>query len=149
MCKLTVGDIYSSILNFHKEQLARKELDLSEGIGDTSHKLFDDDAKGPNAAENKSIIIPTPQEYSLFRPVKESKSNRGNIFDAIGEEMESIQKAEEDALKAFDSDSSESDSDSSFLGDGEKEKVESMSSIVKSNERLYGSVSLSFFPVPW
>ena len=75
----------------------------------------------------------------------------GDIFEAIGEEMEYIQEAEVEALNALDSDSVQSDSDSSFLFgvSGKKAKDEDGSKILKGNERLFGSVSLSFFPVLW
>ena len=63
--------------------------------------------------------------------------------------MAAIEKSEEDKFAVFDSDSSESDSDTSFLDDGGKAKDEDPASLVKANERLFGSVSLSFFPIPW
>jgi len=69
-----------------------------------------------------------------------------DIFEVIGEEMESIREAEQDALNSLDSDSIVSDSDVSFLG-GKLAKEEVGSKIAKSNERLFGSISLSFFPV--
>ena len=71
-----------------------------------------------------------------------------NIFEAINEEMEGIREAEE-ALNALDSDSASDYSDSSFLFGtmGKKAKEEDGSSIVKGNERLFGSISLSFFPI--
>ena len=72
-----------------------------------------------------------------------------NIFEAINEEMEGIREAEEAALNALDSDSASDYSDSSFLfgAMGKKAKEEDGSSIVKGNERLFGSISLSFFPI--
>lgn len=108
----------------------------------------------------KEIIIPAPQEFSLFRPAaSKAKPFAGDIFEAISEEMVSIRDAEEERQNALlnDSDSLGSDrSDSSFLfagvggvGGGKKSKKEDGSKMVRSNERLFGSVSLSFFPVLW
>ena len=144
-CKLTVGDIYLSILHFYREQLRHTESNLSDKI--TNHSPSDQSTRN-NKANNNSLIIPSPQEYSLFRPCKEGKSLKGDIFEAIDEEMASIQKAE-DALNMFDSDSDESDWDTSFLGDGGSVNIKEKGSDFVAHERLYGSVALSFFPVPW
>ena len=152
-CVLTVGDMYSSILHFYREQLMRTESNLSEYLIKGSHELFH---KCPmvqplsNSATNESsLIIPAPQEFSLFRPPRKPKSLTGDIFEAIGQEISSIRKSEEEASNVLDSDSVQSDSDSSFLGGRMKVKDEGMSNVIKANERLYGSISLSFFPVPW
>ena len=72
----------------------------------------------------------------------------GDIFEAISEEMDAIRDAENDALNKGDSDSTTSDSGASFLvgaSTSKKTKVHDRSEIVRSNERLFGSVSLSFF----
>ncbi|KAL7543622.1 LOW QUALITY PROTEIN: hypothetical protein ACHAXR_013206 [Thalassiosira sp. AJA248-18] len=132
VCKLTVGDIYSSVLHLHREQLARKESNL------LAEKVTAD-----------SLIIPVPQECALFRPCRKQPSDNKDIFDAIGEELAAIEKHEEDKFKFFDSDSSESDSDGSFLNEKSKVKEEDPGSVVNANERLFGSISLSFFPIPW
>jgi len=132
VCKLSVGDIYSSVLHFYNEQLRRKESNLS-------HEDITKD----------SLIIPAPQDCALFRPCKKQQPDHKDIFDAIGEELASIEKSEEDKFAVFDSDSSESDSDTSFLGGEGKAKEDDPASIVKANERLFGSISLSFFPIPW
>ena len=65
--------------------------------------------------------------------------------------MAAIEEAEVEALNSLDSDSVHSDSDSSFLFgvSGRKDQVEDGSKIVRANERLFGSISLSFFPVLW
>jgi len=131
-CKLSIGDIYTSALHLYQEQLRRKESNLLTGDAVTD-----------------SLIVPVPQECALFRLVKKAKPAYRDIFDAIGEEMAAIEKSEEDKFAVFDSDSSESDSDTSFLDDGGKAKDEDPASLVKANERLFGSVSLSFFPIPW
>ena len=133
VCKLSVGDMYASVLQIYEEQLKRKESNLSG-----------------KAATADSLIIPPPQECALFRPCKTPTTGRRNIFDAIGEELAAIKKSEEDKFAFFNSsDSSDSDSDSSFLGGENKAKGEDPASVVKANERLFGSISLSFFPIPW
>ncbi|KAL7554677.1 hypothetical protein ACHAWF_018946 [Thalassiosira exigua] len=136
VCKFSVGDIYSSMLHFFEEQLKRKEANLS------SENIKAD-----------SLITPAIQECPLFRPYKREISEAKNIFDAINEEMAAIKKSEEDKFLVFDSESSEqSDSDSSFLDGGEgkvKPKEEDPAAILRANERLFGSISLSFFPIPW
>ena len=132
VCKISVGDMYSAVLNVYEEQLRRKEMNLAE-----KSSTVDD------------LIVPAPQECSLFRPCKARSPIRMDIFDAIGEEMAAIEKSEQDQFAYADS-SSESDDDSDFLdGGGRKAKEEDPSSMVKANERLFGSVSLSFFPIPW
>lgn len=133
VCKLSVGDMYASVLQIYEEQLKRKESSLSA-----------------KAATADSLIIPPPQECALFRPCKIQTTGRRNIFDAIGEELAAIKMSEEDKFAFFhSSDSSDSDSDSSFLGGENKAKEEDPASVVKANERLFGSISLSFFPIPW
>lgn len=159
VCKLTVGDIYLSILHFYAEQLAKTELNLSEDITNNTNELFNPTLTSPSvgdrSAKTSSVIIPAPQEYSLFRPprktrpAKESISVQDDFFETIGAELASIQKAEEDARSVLDTESLQSDSDSSFLGGGAKTKDEGNSSLANGSERLFGSISLSFFPVPW
>lgn len=134
VCKLSVGDIYSSVLDLYAEQLKRKESNLAS-----------DDV----AAD--SVIIPVPLECALFRQCKKqtTSDNRG-MFEAIGEEMAAIQKSEEDNFASlYDDDSSDYDSDDSFLNEKSKEKEEDPADVLRANERLYGSISLSFFPIPW
>ena len=130
MCKLSVGDIYSFILHHHNEELRRKE----------SHLMTQDDCA-------KSLITPTTQEFALFKTPK--IRNPEDIIETIAEEMAAIEKSEKDKFKLFDNSSESESDDSSFLGGAKKTKEEGPSSIVKSNERLYGSVSLSFFPISW
>lgn len=133
VCKLSVGDMYSSILFFYNEQLKRKESNL---VVETSTA--------------DSLIVPVPQECALFKSCKRRERDCKDVFEAIGDEMEAIEKNEEDAFNLLHSDSSGSDSDdTSFLGGGKKTKEEDPASVVKANERLFGSVSLSFFPIPW
>ena len=133
VCKLSVGDIYSSVLELYKEQLDRKESNLAS-----------DDV----AAD--SVIVPVPLECALFRPCKKQKPDNRSIFEAIGEEMAAIEKSEEDNFASlYDDDSSDYDSDDSFLNEKPKEKEEDPADVVRANERLYGSISLSFFPIPW
>ena len=154
LCRLTVGDIYSSILHFHNEQLKDLETTLSNEISTeiitaTGHEEPRSQSASVAVTRRKTIIIPPPQEYALFRPTKKANKAFKVSLESLNEEMESICKAEEEALKALDSESVQSDSDSSFLfgGIGKKKKEEAGSKIVKANERLFGSVALSFFPV--
>jgi vacuolar-type H+-ATPase subunit E/Vma4 len=74
-------------------------------------------------------------------------SDRKDIFEAIQEEMGAIGKTEEDRIAMFASDS-DAESVSSFLSN-EKKTLEETGDLVKRNERLFGNVSLSFFPIPW
>jgi len=153
-CKLTVGDIYAHVLHFYREQLKYIESNLSEEvISNSSRNLNADPSPQPASTCGtymKSVIIPVPQEYSLFRPTK-GKATTGDVFEAINKEMKSIREAEVESLKSLDSDSAQSDSDLSFLHHsiGKKAKNEDNSKIAKANERLFGSISLSFFPILW
>jgi hypothetical protein len=141
------------ILHYYRERLNDIEAKLSDEITSRSSLHPCADAKsqaGSNTGtQKKTLIVPAPQEYSLFRPVK-GKVFVGDIYEAIGEEMEAIREAEEDKVNKEDFDSAQSESDVSFLlggSTGKKTKVQDKSEIVRANERLFGSVSLSFFPV--
>ena len=147
VCILTVVDMHSMILNYYRERLNDIESSLAEEITSRSSQTPIGDLKC--GTQKKTLTIPAPQEYSLFRPVK-AKMFCGDIYEAIGEEMQAIREAEEEAFKKGHSDSSQSESDASFLIGGsssKKGKVQDRSEIVRANERLFGSVSLSFFPV--
>ena len=137
VCKISVGDMYCHALTFYHEQLKRTEANLAKGV-----------SSAPQGEQQRmSLILPAPQEYPLFRPLKVSKNDRKDIFEAINEEMVAIQKTEEDRIAMFASDS-DAESDSSFLNEG-KSTDEEIGDLIKKNERLFGSVSLSFFPIPW
>ena len=139
VCRLSVGDMYSSMLRHCNEVLLRQDRILSSAITDPEF-----------AADNEDLITPAIQECPMFRPVKKSVNNNENIFSAINEEMAAIQQSEQDKMKIFDSDSEDSDSDDSFLHEnGKDRKTEDIASLVRANERLFGNVSLSFFPIPW
>lgn len=148
VCRLTVGDIYSSIVHLYREQLKDVEANLSEQVFNSSTAETGNTTQSvtTRGTQRKTLIIPAPQEYSLFRPAKVKRAPlTGDIFEVIKEEMDSIQKK---ALEALDSDSVGSNDSDSFLGlVGKKAKDEDRSKMVKSNERLFGSISLSFFPV--
>ena len=154
VCRLTVGDIYASILHYYNEQITRKEATLSQDTINNSSNLFSDNAGMQTASvgtssNKKPFIIPSPQEYALFRPIKKV-APQIDIFDDINEELSSIQKVfEEESSKNVDSDTFHSDSDASFLGKRTSVKREDKANFAKANERLFGSISLSFFPVPW
>lgn len=144
VCTLTVGDIYSSIVHLYTQQLKDIEANLSQEIFNSSTQTTQ--SVSTRGTHRKTLIVPAPQEYSLFRPAKAKKAAMGDIFEAIAGEMESIRKQESEA--SIDSDSVRSDNSDSFLGDtGKVAKDEDESKTFKSNERLFGSISLSFFPV--
>jgi hypothetical protein len=137
VCKISVGDMYCHALTFYHEQLKRTEANLAKGV-----------SPAPQGEQQRmSLILPAPQEYPLFRPLQVSKNDRKDIFEAINEEMVAIQKTEEDRIAMFASDS-DAESDSSFLNEG-KSTDQEIGDLIKKNERLFGSVSLSFFPIPW
>ncbi len=75
----------------------------------------------------------------------------GDIFEAIGEEMASIREADEKSLHRLDSSLVPSDSEDSSLFEGGTKKATMIdgSNILSSNERLFGNISLSFFPILW
>jgi len=148
-CKLTVGDIYAYVLHFYREQIRGVESKLSE---ETTNKASGTPSQAARASEAyaESLIIPAPQEYSLFRPPKiKSQLVTRDIFETIGEEMKSIRESE--ALDALDLDSVHSESELSFLlhNGNKKTKDRGEANIAKVNEKLFGSISLSFFPVSW
>jgi hypothetical protein len=128
------------MVQFYREELARKEKCLSDEVSFNSGK-----------EETASISLNTPiiQEFCLFRPCK-TKFAGGDILEAVRDEIMAIQKKEDDVFGAFDSDSNDSDSDSSFLGgENKKAKKDDPLDSVSANERLFGTISLSFFPIPW
>ncbi len=141
------------ILHYYRERLNDIEASLADEFTNRSSLPPSADAKsqaGSNSGTlKKTLTVPAPQEYSLFRPVK-GKMFVENIYEAIAEEMEAISEAEENKLNRENFDSAKSESDVSFLFGGsisKKTKVQDKSEIVRANERLFGSVSLSFFPV--
>lgn len=146
--------MYSSILHFYREQLKDLETTLAEHITNESNRTLTMNPISKDAsdigANKKSRIIPAPQDFPLFRPAK-AKIVAGDIFEAIREEMESIKEADEMANDRLDSSYMPSDSEDSFLFDGEDKKsmILDESNNPSSNERLFGNISLSFFPVLW
>lgn len=144
MCKVRVGDIYSHVLKLHHDELLRKESRLSE-----EHVRSNDEITSLNASTKKSssLIIPAPQEYTLMRPPKKkSEKPVEDVFEAITNEMRDIQRWEEELKKTLES---SVHSDSSFPGYGAKKKEEDPKSILNKNERLFGTISMSFFPIKW
>ena len=141
VCKISVGDMYTHALRFYQEQLKRVESNLAREASSAHHNPDDQSFDVP-------LLLPAPQEFPLFRPVEKSKYDRKDIFEAISEEIVAIQKTEADRVAMFDSDS-EAESDSSLLNDGKKTDDEGIGDLITRNERLFGNVSLSFFPIPW
>ena len=147
--------MHSMILHYYREQLSDLEARLAEEITIRNETPLPDmksqAGSSVSGTQKKTLTIPAPQEFSLFRPAK-VKLFGGDIFEVIGEEMESIREREDEdeSLHRGESESTQSESDSSFLfggSAGKKPKVQDRSEIVRANERLFGSVSLSFFPV--
>jgi hypothetical protein len=137
-CTLNASDIYTSMVAFYKERQARKENGLSDKFN--SNRPREDNKSLP-------LIVPTPQEFALFRPCKPGFIQE-NIVSVVCDEITSIQKKEEDAFGMYDSDSLNSDSDNS-VGEKKKAKRDEYEDDFHTNERLYGTISLSFFPIPW
>lgn len=133
--------MYTHALTYHLEQLKQVEANLARGASPTYHHHDD-------RSSDTTLLLPAPQEFPLFRPLKKSKGDRKDIFEAISEEIAAIKKTEEDRVAMFASDS-EVESDSSFISTGKKTDDEETDDLVSRNERLFGSVSLSFFPIPW
>lgn len=158
VCNISVGDMYSHALVFYLEQLKRVESNLAKGVSPTHNaRNIASRVTSPNEptqhhhddqSSDASLVFPAPQEYPLFRPLIKSKYDRKDIFEAIYEEMVAITKTEEDRVAMFASDS-DAESDSSFLNSGRKTKDDETEDLVSRNERLFGNVSLSFFPIPW
>jgi len=140
-CKFRIGDIYSHLLKLHHDELVRKESRLSE-----EHVHISDEIRSQNASiKCSSLIVPPPQEFALMRTPKKSKP-LDDVFEAISNEMRGIQRCDEELKKSLETDSVHSDS--SFLGK-KKKKEEDIKSVLSKNERLFGSISISFYPIPW
>ena len=141
MCKVRVGDIYTHVLKLHHNELLRKESRLSE-----EHVYSSDEITQNASTKGSSLIVPAPQEFTLMRPPKKLEDPVEDLFEAITNEMRDIERCEEE-LKKTEIDSVYSYS--SFPGDGKKKKENDTKSVVGKNERLFGSISLSFFPIQW
>mmetsp|Transcript_21012 Transcript_21012/g.34666 ORF Transcript_21012/g.34666 Transcript_21012/m.34666 type:complete len:1329 (+) Transcript_21012:3-3989(+) len=142
LCRVRVGDIYSHILNLHQNELLRQESRLSEDY------LYSADEFTYNGSNKSTLIVPAPQEFTLMRPPKKKLEDPlEDLFEAITNEMRDIERCEEDLKKTLETASVHSDS--SFPGNGANTKEIDTKSIVSKNERLFGSISLSFFPIQW
>ena len=142
VCRVRIGDIYSHVLNLHRNELLRQESRLSE------EHLFSVDEVTYLGSSNSTLIVPAPQEFTLMRPPKKKLEDPiEDLFDAIANEMRDIERCEEDRRKTLETESVHSDS--SFPGNRENKKEVDTKSIVSKNERLFGSISLSFFPIQW
>ena len=139
VCNIYVGDMFSHALTFYQEQLKRVELNLAKGTSPANQQSDE---------RISDLILPAPQEFPLFRPLTKLKSDCKDVFEAINEEMIAIEKTEEERLAMFVSDSDE-ESESSLAGGRRKKKDNGVEDLVSRNERLFGNVSLSFFPIPW
>jgi hypothetical protein len=151
VCKLTVGDMYSSILNFHREQIVQDETHMGQNISSSCDDLFnatEGRSPGPKGESHNSFVIPAPQEYSLIRSSKANTSSNLEMLDLIHQELTSIQMTEEERLRDDDADDFFVSPDSLF-NIGKKANKDDTSGSASANEKLYGSISLSFFPVTW
>lgn len=117
---------------FYKERQSRKEKGLSDEINSDRPREGD---------KSLPFIVPTPQEFALFRLCKPTFL-QDDVVSAVCDEITSIQKKEEDAFGMYDSDNLSVD-------EKKKAKKDESENDVHSNERLYGTISLSFFPIPW
>jgi hypothetical protein len=145
VCNISVGDMYYHALTFYLEQLKRVESNLAKGVS-PNHSALGEPTQHHH--DDQSLVLPAVQEFPLFRPLAKLSSDRKDIFEAINEELVAIEKTEEDRLAMFASDS-DAESDSSFLSSGRKTEDEGTEDLVSRNERLFGNISLSFFPIPW
>lgn len=143
-CKVTVGDMYSFILRNHREQMIRNDNKLAQNVIKSSDALFQ--PQSVEASSSDDLVIPAPQEYQLFRSPKTSTPNT-DMFDLVRQELVSIQRDEEERLQDKDDDSYENPD--SLFNIGMKTKKDEASGAASSNEKLFGSISLSFFPVVW
>jgi len=145
VCNISVGDMYYHALTFYLEQLKRVESNLAKGVS-SNHSALGEPTQHHH--DDQSLVLPSVQEFPLFRPLAKLSSDRKDIFEAINEELVAIEKTEEDRLAMFASDS-DAESDSSFLSSGRKTEDEGTEDLLSRNERLFGNISLSFFPIPW
>lgn len=115
-----------------------------------SNDLFNSGADNPRSstrAENRnSLVIPAPQEFSLFR-TSYTNIPSAEMLDIAQKELSSIQRSEEERLQDDDSDSYVSPD--TLFENGQKARTDEAEHGVRINERLYGTISLSFFPIPW
>lgn len=141
VCRVRVGDIYSHLLNFYQNELSMKESHLSEG------HVYSSDEIVQNASYNSTLVVPAPQEFTLMRPPKKLEDPLEDVFEAITNEMRDIERCDEELKKTLDAESVHSYS--SFPGNAVNKKEADTKSVVSKNERLFGSISLSFFPIQW
>lgn len=141
VCTVKVGDIYSHLLNFYQNELLMKESLLSEG------EVYSFDEIAQNASHKSTLVVPAPQEFTLMRPPKKLQDPLEDLFEAITNEMRDIERCDEELKKSLETESVHSYS--SFPGNELNKKEADTKSVVSKNERLFGSISLSFFPIQW
>jgi hypothetical protein len=142
---MTVGDMYSYILNYHREKMIQDDTRLAKNVIDTSDDLFNQRSR-ETSHKIENLVIPAPQEYSLFRSPKTGTPS-ADMFDLVRQELVSIQRDAEERLK--DKDDEEFVSPDSMFNIGKKAKKDEQSGSPSANEKLFGTISLSFFPIAW
>lgn len=118
-------------------RLAKNVINDSDELFNPSHIESDNDG---------NMVIPPPQEYSLFRSPKKISAPATDILDLARQELISIQR---DAEEQKEEDDDEFVSPDSMFNIGKKSKKDEPSGSSSANERLFGNISLSFFPIAW
>jgi hypothetical protein len=118
---------------------------LSQHVVDTSDDLFHPSTKSSSSKD--SLVIPAAQEFSLFRCPKASAPNT-DLFDLVRQEIVSIQRDAEERLQDNEHDD-DFVSPESLFSMGRKAKKDESSGSALANEKLFGNISLSFFPIAW
>lgn len=130
--------------------MVQNEKRLTQDDVVISNDLFNSSAEDPRSSTRaeyrNSLVIPAPQEFSLFRTSYTNTSNT-DMLDIVQKELSSIQRSEEERLKDDDSDSYVSPD--TLFDNGQKVRTADAEHGVRISERLYGTISLSFFPIPW
>ena len=142
-CKMRIGDIYSYILNFHHEKMVHYDSTLASNVVNKADDLFNTTL---NEHAPKDLVVPIPQEYLLYRTPKSITPNN-DTFDLVRQELVSIQRDEEERLQDKDDDSYVSPE--SAFNIGKKFKKNESSGSASTHEKLFGNISLSFFPINW
>lgn len=123
--------------------MIRNDTKLAQDIVDTSDDLFHPNSKN---SQSDNLLIPVPQEYSLVRCPKTSTPS-ADMLELVRQEIVSIQRDVDERFQGEDDD--DFVSPDSLFNIGKKAKKDESSGSASANEKLFGSISLSFFPVAW
>ena len=121
--------------------MIRNDARLAKDVINDSDELFNPSHREPDNSEN--LVIPPPQEYSLFRSPK-AGAPATDTLNLVRQEIVAIQR---DAEERQEEDDDKFVSPDSMFNIGKKAKKEEPSG--SANERLFGNISLSFFPISW